>query len=167
MPVKENPPIRGSAQRRIAAPIDAVWEELSAAETLMATMPIEDVRVDAEAATGSFVARIGLGPLQLSRPGSGSIKEIKQPERVVFELALDDQSMKSLHTAELTAAGEDETLLNYSVELQPAHPMPRLRRFLSGVFDMHVRDYADRVSNTAARHWRAEQALGLRDPKDN
>jgi uncharacterized protein YndB with AHSA1/START domain len=159
-------PITGSAQRRIEAPMDMVWAELAIPDTFMATMPLENVHVDPEARSGSFTARIGLGPFGFSRSGTGAITDAAEPERIVFELTLDDQSLSSLHTAELTAGAEDETVLNYTVELRQAHPMPRLRRFLAGVFDMHVRDYADRVANTAARHWKAEQALGLRAPKE-
>jgi uncharacterized protein YndB with AHSA1/START domain len=164
--VNETQPIRGSVQRRIAAPMDAVWSELVLPETLMATMPLEGVQIAADARSGSFTARIGLGPFRFSRTGTGAITEAKEPERIVFEMTLDDRSLTSLHTAELTAGGDDETVLNYTVELRQSHPMPRLRRFLAGVFDLHVRDYADRVSATSARHWKAEQALGLRAPKD-
>ena len=164
--MKPNPPIRGTVQRRIAAPIGAVWEELAAPEALMATMPIEDVRVDPDRQSGSFTVRVGIGPLSVSKSGTGELTEVMEPSKVVFELGLNDHSLKSLHTAELTPAGEDETLLNYSVELQPAHPMPRIRRILSGLFDMHIRDYADHVSSSAARHWAAEQAMGLHPPKD-
>jgi carbon monoxide dehydrogenase subunit G len=165
--VKENPPIRGSAQRRIAAPIGAVWQELAAPEVLMATMPIENIHVDDEHQSGSFTVRIGIGPLSVSKSGSGGLTDVKEPDSVVFELNLDDHSLRSLHTATLTPAGEDETLLDYSVELQPAHPMPRLRRFLNGIFDLHIRDYVDHVSSTASRHWKAEQAMGLHPPKEH
>ena len=164
--MKENPPIRGSAQRRVEAPIGAVWQELAAPEALLSTMPIEDIEVDEERRSGSFTVRIGIGPLSVSKSGTGGLTEVHEPNSVVFELNLDDHSLKSLHTARLTAAGEDETLLDYTVELQPAHPMPRLRRFLNGIFDLHIRDYADYVSSTAARHWKAEQAMGLHPPKD-
>ena len=165
--MKANPPITGAAQRRIAAPIGAVWQELAAPDALMATMPLEDIQVDPEGQSGSFTARLGIGPLTVSKSGTGELTEVMEPVKVVFELNLDDRSMRSRHTAKLTPAGDDETVLDYSVELQPAHPMPRIRRFLSGLFDMHVRDYADHVSSTAARHWKAEQALGLHPPKDN
>jgi hypothetical protein len=47
-----------------------------------------------------------------------------------------------------------------------AQSMPRLRRFLAGIFDLHVRDYADHVASAATRHWQAEQAMGLHDPAD-
>lgn len=164
--MKENPPIRGTAQRRIEAPIDAVWQELAAPEALLATMPIEDIQVDDARRSGTFTVRIGIGPLSVSKSGTGGLTEVHEPDSVVFELGLDDRSLKSLHRAKLTPAGEDETLLDYSVELQSAHPMPRLRRFLNGIFDLHVRDYADYVSSTASRHWKAEQALGLHPPKD-
>jgi hypothetical protein len=147
--------------------MDAVWRELSDPDVLMATMPLDDVSLDQVARSGSFTARIGLGPLRLSRTGTGYITEERPPHRIVFELTLDDKSLTSRHTAELTAGGEDETVLNYTVVLHQAHQMPRLRRFLTGVFDLHVRDYVDRVSDTAARHWRAEQALGLSPPKDS
>jgi hypothetical protein len=93
------------------------------------------------------------------------VLDARRPERMVFELSLDDGSMTSHHTVELTAGGEDETVLNYDVELRTAHPMPRLRRFLATIFDLHVREFVDEVSRSAARHWAAEHAMGLRKQK--
>jgi carbon monoxide dehydrogenase subunit G len=159
-------PIRGSTQRRIAAPVDAVWNELQSPDAVIATMPLEQVHFDLDAKSATFSARLGIGPFALARTGSGRMTEFKVHKRVVFEMVLDDQSMSSLHIAELAPGGAEETVLTYTVELRPAHPMPRLRRFLKGVFELHVRDYADRISATAARHWKAEQALGLRAPRD-
>jgi carbon monoxide dehydrogenase subunit G len=162
----DDAPITGSVQRRISAPMDMVYSEVSHTDTLLATMPLEDLVNNGDGCTATFIARIGLGPLSISRTGSGRLVESVPPKKMVFELTLDDGSLTSLHTTELTSGGDDETVLTYTVELSPAHPMPRLRRFLKGVFDLHVRDYAERVSSTAARHWKAEQALGLRAPKE-
>ena len=164
--MRDNPPVVGSAQRRVAAPMDAVWLELGLTPLFLSTMPLDDVRVDPDESSASFTARLGIGPLGLSRGGTGAVIDARKPERIVFEMSLDDHSWRSVHTVELTDGGEDETVLTYNVELQSAQPMPRLRRLLSGVFDDHVRAYADQVSTTAARHWKAELAMGLRDPDD-
>ena len=162
---KDNPPIRGSVQRRIAAPVDHVWSELGFTSTFMASMPVEDVQAEQDARTASFTARIGLGPFRFARTGTGTTTVAKENERLVFELTLDDNSITSVHITELSPGAEDETVMTYTVELRQSHPMPRMRRFLSGMFDLHVRDYADQLSSTAARHWKAEQALGLRPQK--
>ena len=116
--VSENPPIRGSAQRRIAAPIGAVWSELAGPEALMATMPFEGMHMAADRQSGSFTAdrdrpveRLAVRHRRDDR-GEGA-------RRIVFELNLGRPVAEIAAHRQLTPAGEDETLLDYRVELRP------------------------------------------------
>lgn len=151
--------LRNVQHVRVRAPRALVWRQLGLNEGFFATLPVTDVAVDDDQRHARFVARVGIGPLALTRPGSASITDTSERERLGLVGALDDGSIELQAALELADGDEDETLLSYDAELHVPFRMPRAQRMLSVMLDDHVAELLRHVCEIAERQWRAEQAL--------
>jgi hypothetical protein len=143
-----------------------VWHELGINQRFVDTLPVEDATIERDGRSASLTARIAFGPVEWTRRATAKVTDEEAPRRMVITAALDNQTIAMRGQLDLSEGASDETVLSYDVELILAHDMPRVRRVFARLLEEHAVDLVDQTAAAAERHWKAEQAMGVRAQTD-
>jgi len=143
----------------VAAPIDAVWAQISTLERVLAHVSeASDVVLEADGRV-RFRARLRWGPFGYALAGVGVITEMRAPAELRCELRMPAAGATVVDRFELTEVSGSETSLRVVVDAQ----LGQLARRISGVavdaVEVHARRLAANAAGRAERHWQAEQRL--------
>ena len=155
--------IQSEAKVRTAAPVQAVWDEISPLDHLLENVAtITSWECCGDGTRASIVGWFARRPrVWNSLAGTAEVVEAVTPERLRWIVTVPTLELMSEGTFELTPLGLDETALTYRGVLRCGDRYAGcLRHVLTGVLEGHLESVAARVATRAERRTLAERTLG-------
>lgn len=157
--------IDADAERSFTVPAERLWPLLSVAHAYLDSIPeIVAYETDSADRTAAFDARLKVGPVVWSVPGSASLTVVDPGREVAVQLTAPKLVLGYEGVLALQDLGAGAARVNYRGTITCEHRMVgRLHFLLRQILTDHLDLFLTETIGQAERSYRAEQALLGRD----
>lgn len=153
-----------AAQKRVQAPIDAVWAEVGSLAMALSGAPgVTSYELSQDNTHAAFTANLSWGPMRWRIDGQATVVASDRPNRFRWHAEAPRFPFEVTGEVELTPISQDETVLDYrftSSMPRRSGMHDRVWKVLAAAFEDHVQEFSRRVARLAEQHALAEQRLG-------